>query len=82
MTQTACVCTGFCALRHRERKRQQGGQLCVHVAKVGETENTVPPGLWPLILEWCTLGKEKEGYNESVLFYLLTLWPYLVKGKA
>ena len=45
-------------------------------------ENTVPPGLWPLILEWCTLGKEKEGYNESVLFYLLTLWPYLVKGKA
>ena len=40
--------------------------------------NTVPPGLWPFILKWCHLGNEKEGYDESVL---LTLWPYLVKGK-
>ena len=31
-------------------------------------ENTVPPGLWPLILECCPLGKEEEGYDESVLF--------------
>ena len=45
-------------------------------------ENTVPPGLWPLILEWCQLGKEEEGYSESVLFYVLTLWPYLVMGKV
>ena len=55
-------------------------------------ENTVPPGLWPLILEWdprwghpwspivdsCPLLKER--YDESVLFYLLTLRPHLVKG--
>ena len=44
-------------------------------------ENSVPPGLWPFILEWCHLGKEEEGYSESVLFYVLRLWPYLVKGK-
>ena len=43
--------------------------------------NTVPPGLWPFILEWCHLGNEKEEYDESALFYVLTLWPYLVKGK-
>ena len=68
-------------------------------------ENTVPPGLWPLVLEWgprwshpwspgqsivescppdqsivdsCPPWKEK--YDESVLFYLLTLRPHLIKG--
>ena len=58
-------------------------------------ENTVPPGLWPLILEWgprwdrpwstdqsivdsCPPWKER--YNESVLFYVLTVRPHLVAG--
>ena len=41
-------------------------------------ENAVPPGLWPLILEWCHLGKEKEWHDESALFYVLTRRPYLV----
>ena len=58
-------------------------------------ENTVPPGLWPLILErrprwghpWCPKWRPdefslscKERYDESVLFYVLTLRPHLVKG--
>ena len=70
-------------------------------------ENTLPPGLWPLILEWCPRwghpwapdpsilqlndrGPQwpptddscplwKERYDESVLFYVLTLRPHLVK---
>ena len=44
-------------------------------------ENTLPPGLWPLILEWCPqCDLWEERYDESVLFYLLTLRPDLVKG--
>ena len=47
-------------------------------------ENTLPPGLWPLILELCAspLRSCKEWYNQSVLFYVLTLRPHLVKGKV
>ena len=47
-------------------------------------ENTLPPGLWPLILEWGprwhTPWSLEEMYGESVLFYLLTVRPHLVKG--
>ena len=44
-------------------------------------ENSVPPGLWPLILQWCTLGNENEGYDQSMLFYVLTRRPYLVPNR-
>ena len=37
--------------------------------------NTLPPGLWPLILE-------SASCNCSVLYYLLKLQPHLVKGKV
>ena len=55
-------------------------------------ENTVPPGLWPFILEWCPrwghpwrrslVDETKERYDQSVLFYVLTVRPHLLKGKV
>ena len=38
-------------------------------------EHTLPAGLWPLILE-------SASCDASFLFYMLTLQPYLVKGKV
>ena len=43
-------------------------------------ENTVPPGLWPLILKWCPFCE--ESYSQSILFSVLTLRPHIVKGKV
>ena len=47
-------------------------------------ENTVPPGLWPLFLERCPRwGQLAVGSSpSSVLFYVLTIRPHLVKGKV
>ena len=51
-------------------------------------ENSVPPGLWPFILEWCPeLSVDsspwwRERYHQSFLFYVLSLRPHLVKGKV
>ena len=55
-------------------------------------ENTLPPGLWPLILELCPSPLRRrfpdrarsyeEWYDQSVLFYVLTRRPHLVKGKV
>ena len=38
-------------------------------------EHTLPVGLWPLILE-------SASCNASILYYLLTFQPHLVKGKV